>query len=124
MNKLMMIAASTLLVAGMTQAMPADRGPCSERGPRNGQGPNFEQMQQRLGLTDAQAAEVKNIMQEQRAEGDALRQEHCKAITEHRDKTRSRLSTVLTAEQLQQFDEQRQNRMHRGKQRQNQAPAE
>lgn len=60
-------------------------------------------MQEKLGLTDAQVAQMKVIMSEQHAKKKALR-----------DETKQRMTSVMTPEQAQQFETMRAERKGKG----------
>ncbi len=111
MNKLLILATSALFLTSTAQALPGDRGPCAERGDRQGRGPNIERMQERLALSDDQAAAVDKIFTQQHRAAQKLRRAHCDAMQQHRNQTRERLSSVLSEDQMQQIEAQRQNRM-------------
>jgi Spy/CpxP family protein refolding chaperone len=62
--------------------------------------PHLERMKTELKLSDQQAREVRKIFDEVRPQWEALRQQR----RELQEKTRERLKSVLTPEQMQQFD--------------------
>jgi Spy/CpxP family protein refolding chaperone len=74
----------------------------SERGPRRG---GFEAMLDRLNLGEEQKTQVRQIMDEARAEIGAVRRETEPRFAEVRRRSDERLRQVLTPEQWQQFQQ-------------------
>ncbi len=117
----------TIFIATVLALLSANvmAGPGGER-----KGPNMERITQKLELTDSQAAQFESIMTEQReihrARFDALREqgkspEMREQMKQERDvarqETRAALSSVLTAEQLDKFEQMMEKRAERHRDR-------
>lgn len=120
---------SLLLAVGLSAALPMARAedgaaekPQKERR-EGGPAGRLEAMRQRLGLTDAQVAQLKEIFAAEREElmakrkelgKDADRQAAREASQAIREKYRSKIESVLTAEQLEKWTKQRERRQGGG----------
>ena len=80
--------------------------------PPDGQQPRWERLQTELKLSERQTQQVRKIFDETRPQLEAWR----KQGEELREKMRERLKSVLTAEQMEKFDEmRRERREHMGR---------
>lgn len=115
MKKLIALSICALLTATGVQA---GKGPCdSDHQGRKNKGPNIEQMQQKLGLTDEQSVALEKVFNEQQAKSQALRQQHCEQMQQHQEAGHHSISSILTDEQMQQFDAAREARQERRQQK-------
>lgn len=120
---------SLLLVAGLSAALPIARAEegagQSQRQERRGGGPGerLEMLRERLGLTDAQVAQLKEILAAEREEIAAKRKELGKdadraamreAMQAIREKYRPKIEAVLTPEQREKFAQIREKMQERG----------
>jgi Spy/CpxP family protein refolding chaperone len=80
------------------------RSRASSERPEKAMHERFDKMRRELNLTDEQTKAVSNILDETRAEYRALRTELKPRFDEPRQKARSRIRALLTAEQQQKFD--------------------
>lgn len=128
MNKLMIVAATGLLMVGAAQAKPGHQGGCGENGDSKKGGPNIEKMQQELNLSSEQSSKIEAIFSEQHQKREAQREANQDAKKQQREarmeerklqheQMRERLEEVLSAEQMQQFDEKHQARMEKRKEK-------
>lgn len=99
-------------LAAQTESKPREGG----KGGR-GRGPTIEMLTERLGLTADQAGKLKPVLEKQRTQMEALRNDDSLSPEDRRAKMRSirdetdqAISAVLTAEQKKKWDEARANR--------------
>lgn len=117
MKKLIALSLCTL-VAASVQAMPMGKGPCNGgHEERKNRGPNIEQMQQKMALSDEQATALEKVFTEQQAKRQALHQQHCEQIQQHQEEGYNRIASILTAEQMTQFDAAREARQEKRQQK-------
>ena len=96
MNPFKVTSIALLLLTGSVYAMPPMGGPC--------QGPDTEQLQKLLALTDEQTISLEALLDEQYEVRRLLHEQHRSEMEQHRLETRDRLSTLLSDEQLEKLD--------------------
>lgn len=112
-----LLAASALLAAPLqAQPVPGDGAPKAGGPQRPGGGDRLAEMRERLGLTDAQVAQLKPIFAAEREElmakrkelgPDATREQRREAVQAVHAKYRPQIDAVLTAEQKAKIAKQR-----------------
>jgi periplasmic protein CpxP/Spy len=113
------------LICSLTAALLVLQVGCAQNPPyrsHHGGQPSIEQLASELGLSDQQKAQVQQILDRERAQRARLWQSGAELTHESRREQMqalqsdliSRLSAVLTAEQLQKFEQLEQQRRHDG----------
>lgn len=118
---LVAVAAATIQPAMAQNA--TTEAPSPQKPPHEKKGPNWQKLQPVLGLTDEQVSELENIMADQKAKADAVRQNASLTPEQKREQMRSireegkeESKTILTEEQRQKMEQMRDRRMEgRGK---------
>lgn len=95
-------ALSLVPLAAQAWGRGGHRGPSPERA--------VERLTEELSLTADQQSQVKTIMEENFAKGAEMRQTHRKEMDALRDETHESLAAVLSPEQVQKFDQLREER--------------
>ena len=97
----------TITALALTLAIPVALAAGGD-GPGKFAGRGLERMAEQLQLTDEQKTQMKGLFDEQRAQREAMHEQ-----------TRAKMAEILTPEQLQKMDEQREAHKERWKERHN-----
>ncbi|HYC72954.1 MAG TPA: hypothetical protein VEB66_17210 [Opitutaceae bacterium] len=124
LSRLALLAAAALLVLPPASAQSEPKGPPREGGKGGRRGPSIEMLTEQLGLSKEQVDKLTPVLEKQRAQMEALRNDESLAPEDRRARMRSireegdqAIGAVLTPEQKKKWEEARANRGPGGERR-------